>query len=366
MVLELRFASHIQHAIHKYFIWIVLLSYISAAIFPDPGIALRRIDLGTIHAGSSNVSLNIPSALLALLLFNAGLGTQARELKNLTRHPALLAGGILVNVLGPLVFVIAVSMLGRGWHNPNEIQQILTGLALIAAMPIAGASTAWSQNANGNLALSLGLILATTLLSPLTTPAVLHSVGFITTGDYAEDLHELASDGAGTFLSVWVILPSALGILSHLLLGEKQIYIVGPYIKLLNSAILIILNYGNAAISLPRFVAQPDLDFLLLILVIVGSLCFAMFSCGYFLTSIFRADKGSVASMMFGLGMNNNGAGLVLASLSLVDHPEVMLPIIVYNLIQHLFASIADKALSQNKGLLGRRHEEPIGSKKRN
>jgi BASS family bile acid:Na+ symporter len=47
---------------------------------------------------------------------------------------------------------------------------------------------------------------------------------------------------------------------------------------------------------------------------------------------------------MFGLGMNNNGAGLVLASLELADDPGVMLPVIFYNLIQHLVASLVDSA----------------------
>ena len=37
--------------------------------------------------------------------------------------------------------------------------------------------------------------------------------------------------------------------------------------------------------------------------------------------------------------MNNNGTGLVLASIALADHPQVMLPIIFYNLVQHLVAS---------------------------
>ena len=50
---------------------------------------------------------------------------------------------------------------------------------------------------------------------------------------------------------------------------------------------------------------------------------------------------------MFGLGMNNNGAGLVLASLTLSDHPGVMLPIILCNLIQHFVASLIDKMLSR-------------------
>ena len=67
------------------------------------------------------------------------------------------------------------------WHNPDEVQNILVGLALVASMPIAGSSTAWSQNANGDMALSLGLVLGSTLLSPLTTPMALHAVGFMTT-----------------------------------------------------------------------------------------------------------------------------------------------------------------------------------------
>ena len=45
---------------------------------------------------------------------------------------------------------------------------------------------------------------------------------------------------------------------------------------------------------------------------------------------------------MFGLGMNNNGAGLVLASMALAHHPQVLLPIILYNLVQHLVAGFVD------------------------
>ncbi len=87
-------------------------------------------------------------------------------------------------------------------------------------MPIAGASTAWSQNASGKLSLSLGLVLATTVLSPILTPVVLHYGGFITEGDYSEDLHELASQGVQTFLQTWVILPAIIGIIARIIIGE--------------------------------------------------------------------------------------------------------------------------------------------------
>jgi len=36
--------------------------------------------------------------------------------------------------------------------------------------------------------------------------------------------------------------------------------------------------------------------------------------------------------------MNNNGTGLVLASLALSSFPRIMVPIIFYNIVQHLVA----------------------------
>ncbi len=63
------------------------------------------------------------------------------------------------------------------WSEPIEAQHILVGLALVAAMPIAGGSTAWAQNANGNLALSLGLVLFSTILSPIITPVTFNIFG---------------------------------------------------------------------------------------------------------------------------------------------------------------------------------------------
>jgi len=52
--------------------------------------------------------------------------------------------------------------------------------------------TAWAQNANGNLSLSLGLS-SIDRYEPITTPIVLHLFGYLTQNDYSEDLHELAS-----------------------------------------------------------------------------------------------------------------------------------------------------------------------------
>jgi bile acid:Na+ symporter, BASS family len=337
----------LTHTIHRYFIWIIIISYFIAAFLPGFGIWIREVELGSVVFLHNKIDFSLPPLLLSLLLFNAGLGVKIKELTQLTHKPLVLLCGLSGNLVTPLVFIISISFIMKFWHNPEEVQHILVGLALVASMPIAGASTAWAQNANGNLALSLGLVLLTTLLSPLLTPLVLHAVGFVTTGDYSEDLHEIASDGVITFLGIWVILPSLLGILAHRLIGESRLAKSKSHVKLINYCVLLLLNYSNASLSLPKVISQPDIDFLIIMLVIVVGLCVAAFATGYLLAQAFHANREDMASLMFGLGMNNNGTGLVLVSVALVDHPQVMLPIIFYNLVQHLIASFVDFKLFQ-------------------
>ena len=335
-------AAALAHGVHRYFIWMVVASYAVAAALPGFGLWIRHAELGGLQVLQQRVEFSLPLLMLAALLFNAGLGVKLEELRQLSRRPWILVGGVFGNLATPLVFIAAASLLMRLWHNPDEVQQILVGLALVASMPIAGASTAWAQNANGNLALSLGLVLLTTLLSPLLTPLALHTAGFVTTGDYAEDLHELAGGGVVGFLGAWVILPSLLGVLAHRLLGERRLARAKTYVKLVNYAVLLLLNYSNASLSLPKALAEPDVDFLALIALVVALLCAAAFGSGYALARLFRSGRDETVSLMFGLGMSNNGTGLVLASMALADHPQVMLPIIFYNLVQHLVASTVD------------------------
>ncbi|MBV8230699.1 MAG: bile acid:sodium symporter [Planctomycetaceae bacterium] len=244
-----------------------------------------------------------------------------------------------------------MSLAMDAWHNPDEVQNILVGLALIASMPIAGSSTAWSQNADGDLALSLGLVLGSTLLSPLTTPLALYAVGFMARGDYAEDLHELAAGGAGAFLAVGVILPSLLGIALRSAVGERRVAAAKPALRLINTGVLLFLNYSNASAALPQAIARPDPDFLAATLAIVVGLCALMFAAGWALARSVRAGRERRVSLMFGLGMNNNGSGLVMASLALADHPRVLLPIIFYNLVQHLVAGAADRILERGRAV---------------
>lgn len=328
--------NRIAHFVHARFFWLLIGSYVVAAVFPGPGLAVRGLSFGTV----SGTPLTLPMALLSLLLFNAGLGVPPGLLTAWRRDAPLLATGVVANLLLPLTFIVGVSWVMRLWHNPDEVQNILVGLALVASMPIAGSSTAWSQNSDGDMAISLGLVLLTTVLSPLTTPLALHAVGWLTVGDYADDLHELAAGGADVFLMVCVVLPSLAGLVTRRLLGEVQG--LRRHLKLANALVLLALNYSNASLSLPDAVRHPDADFLAVTLAIVLASCVLAFAAGAWLSRSLRTGAAQQVALMYGLGMNNNGTGLVLASLALADHPRVVLPIIFYNLVQHLVAGAVE------------------------
>lgn len=339
-----------SHLVHRYFIWIVIGSYAAAAIAPAAGVALQKVRLLEAGVGDWRIKATATTLMLFLLLFNAGLGTNAGEIRALSRRPAVLAAGALGNFLVPTTFILAASVMLAAWHNNDETQQILTGLAFVAAMPIAGASTAWAQSANGNMSLSVGLVLTTTALSPLLTPLVLHAVAKMTTGDYSEDLHELAAGASMSFLGMWVLAPSVLGVLAGRLIGPAAAARARPYLKLSNYATVILLNYSNASLALPEVLRNPDPDFLALMLVVIVSLSAIAFAAGWLCARASGADPEETASLTFALGMNNNGAGLSLASTAMPDHAGVLLPVILYNLAQHFIAAIVDHTLFQRTG----------------
>jgi BASS family bile acid:Na+ symporter len=333
----------LTHFIHRYFLALLVGSYVLAGFLPGPGLALREISFGAVALPGMGVThFSLSMAMLSFLLFNAGLGIRAKELMDLQKKPQLLLVGFAANILIPVILVIALRGMMGLWHNQDELHNLLVGLALIIAMPIAGSSATWSQNSNGNLSLSLGLVLLSTILSPLTTPLVLHTFGFMTAGDYAEDLHEMAQQGTNAFLCLTVVLPSLAGMLAHYVLREKNTIKLKPFLKLANFTMLLILNYSNASTSLPAAFKNPDWDFLLFILCITLLVCTVAFGAGWLISKVFRADQSDKAALMFSLGMNNNGTGLVLAATALSDHPTVMLPMIFYTLVQQVTAALVD------------------------
>ena len=345
MTSQIRPTVDVAHFLHRHLLKLIVLSYALAAYFPSLGLWIKDAEVVQLTWHGGRWTMTLPKLLLSLLLFNAGMRVKVGRVGQIARRPGVMLAGLATNLIVPLLFLGLMIPALRSWHNPDEAATVLVGLALVSSMPIAGSSTGWSQAANGDMALSLGLVLGSTLLSPITTPASLHALGAIAPGRYGEELHHLANQETGSFLVAWVLLPSLLGILTRLLLGEARIEGFERRLKGVAPVTLLILCYGNASSCLPKAVGNPDWDFLGIILTFVTGLCLLTFAAGYTLSRILGVDRGQRASLIFALGMNNNGTGLVLASLAMGSLPLVMLPIIIYNLAQHLVAGSVDALL---------------------
>jgi BASS family bile acid:Na+ symporter len=187
--------------LHHHLLWFLISAYAIATVSPTVGLGIRRISFGDVSIFHEKTHISL-LMMLASLMFNAGLGLKTSHLQAVLQKKRVLFAGLVANLAIPMAYIFCVTLLMRLWYEPDEAQHILVGLALVAAMPIAGGSTAWAQNSNGNLALSLGLVLCSTLLSLLVTPVAFQVFGEMATDEYEIVLQGLAAYGSGTFLGL--------------------------------------------------------------------------------------------------------------------------------------------------------------------
>ncbi|MHB1562006.1 MAG: bile acid:sodium symporter [Isosphaeraceae bacterium] len=158
-----------------------------------------------------------------------------------------------------------------------------------------------------------------------------------------------------------MLLPSVLGIAARAALGEGQAPACERRMTVVAPVVLLLLCYVNASNRLPAVLERPRWEFLGFVQMLVSGLCVAMFAAGYALARARRANRAQRAAFLFGLGMNNNGTGQVLASVVLASQPMAMLPIIAYNLTQHLVAGCVDAMLRKSDDAQDAEDQDPNG-----
>ncbi|MFJ2766409.1 bile acid:sodium symporter family protein [Streptomyces sp. NPDC087300] len=336
-------------AVQRRLLVLMLGCYVLAGLCPAPGEALRalafRIPVGT--AGTAELTL--PMALLAVMLFNAGLGVRITDLRVVLRQPWRLTLGIAANALLPVLLLPCVALALRGWPDRAETEGLVVGLLLVLAMPIAGGAVSWGQNAGGNVPLVVAMVLGSTLLSPLTVPLGMqltgHLVGPYGAGalDDTTTLDTVARTGAGLFALVSVVLPCLAGIAVRTVLGEDRARATLPTVKALNLLNILALCYINASGALGQALAHPDPDLLAAAIALSGAVCCLTFCCGRWLSRWTRCDRPDGISLTFAAGMNNSSAAAVLAAGSFTHRAAVLLPILSYSLLQKLAAGTAGR-----------------------
>jgi bile acid:Na+ symporter, BASS family len=318
-------------------LWLLLGCYVLATCWPGPGLMMRRWEWST---SLGRVPLSLPLLLLALLLFCAALVTDWAEVRAVAARPGVLLAGLVAVWLGPALLVLVAGAVVPWALDGQAATGLMVGLALVATMPVANSSVGWSQNAQGNLALSLGLVLVSISLSPWTTPHLLGLLGLSLAPQERALCEVMVNQFSGTFFIVWVILPTSLGFAVQALVGRRRVEIARGEIALASVAALLVLNYANAALALPKVWQQSQASVLVATLLIAIALSAVGLASGWLIARLLKPPPQAESALLFGLSMKHTGLALVLAGAVLADEPLAIFLIVLATLVQHLLAGV--------------------------
>jgi len=68
--------ARLAELLHHRLLWLLVAAYALAGTAPAAGLWLRSATLGTVEVFGQPVTASLPSLLLSVLLFNAGLGVE--------------------------------------------------------------------------------------------------------------------------------------------------------------------------------------------------------------------------------------------------------------------------------------------------
>lgn len=311
----------------------VAVTYLAAAVLPGPGLWLRHP-----HAtGIAELPLRTPQLLLALVLFGAGLQVPLHELRMLLRRPAALLAGLALHILVPLLIVPGVALALRLSPDHDGGSGMVAAMILVVAMPVAAGATVWTAKGDGDQPTAVGLVLASTLVSPLTVPLTLAVLCPLLQGDYAGRLAVAAHSAGDAFALTSVVLPCAAGILCRVVLPRHaRDRLIGVAVPAALPGSLL-LTYVNASGVLGPFLRHPRPVLLLAALGVAATVCGLSFTLGRVASRVLRLDAGG-ASVTLACGMNNSSASAVLITTTLPDRPHILLPVLAYGLLQKVAA----------------------------
>ena len=328
---------------HRNFLLLLVGSYLLAAVLPEPGLKIRNLVL----TAPSGERVTAPLLLLALLLFCASVVVRWSQVQNLLQRPTILLFGLVAIWIVPGVLVGLL-----GWAIPLMMGEYITtgmmvGLALVAAMPVANSSVAWTQNAQGNVALSLGFIVLTIMLSPLATPQMLQLMRLTLSPAETAQCEQLITRFSGSFFIIWVLLPSFAGGVVSRLAGPQRIDKARNTFRTISAITLLTLNYTNASLAMPRVFNDEGTKTILISAALAIMLSVLGMLNAWILSRWLKLDDESRTSLIFGFSMKHTGLALVLAGEVLETEPRVILMIVLATLLQHIIAGVADWFLAR-------------------
>jgi BASS family bile acid:Na+ symporter len=325
--------------LHRYFLPILLAVYALAGAYPAPGAAIREFAVTLPGGGQERASM----LLLAVLLFCAAAVIQLSQIRDLLERPSILLGGLLAAWVGPTLLVALFGRLAPWLADNGSASGMLVGLALVAAMPVANSSAGWTQNAGGNVALCLALIVLSILLSPLVTPNLLKLMGWALSAEDTHRIERVVTQFSGWRFILWVILPSLAGAAAAWLAGHERIVRAKPWFRMITLVTILVLNYANASLAVDKLWATESWTVVAAAIAMASAVSIVGILLALLQTRLARLSQAASTALVFSLSMKHTGLALVLAGEFLHDQPRVILVVLMTTLAQHVAAAVIDR-----------------------
>ena len=237
--------------------------------------------------------------MFAFVTLSGALGISSSSFLKVVKKPKnLLIFFLAMNVIMPLLaWALASLFFGA---QPA----VVTGYVLLLSIPTAVSGYIWSAIHKGNEALSLTLILVSTIMAPLLTP---FTVSFLTQSS-------VAIDSTSMMISMlqMVVIPSLLGVSLNSLTKGKVTVHLAPSLKPFSKIALFFVVIINTSLVAERLLAEASWAYLPIAL-----LCAFLAAIGYpisfALGKLAKVPYEENISITFASSMRNISAALVLA-----------------------------------------------------
>ena len=292
------------------------------------------------------------STMFAIITFQGSLSNDFGNLRRTFRHPLPMFAAIVVSqALMPLL----AWALGHLFFSDADL---ICGLVLEYAVPIAVTSTMWVSIYSGDMSLALGTVLISTCLAPFTIPATLQVLMGAT----------VHVDACGMILDMlWMIaIPALVGTAlndrSHGRAKEGLSPALAPLSRILT---IIVITTNSTSLHDFIFNLTPELAG---VMVLIGFLSSSGYVWGFLVARALRLRRDPSVTMTFCCAMKNISAGAIIAQEYL---PAITLfPVMTGTLFNQFFAALfgrlfgrAFEHMEAEEGEQARRVEKDAGAR---
>lgn len=244
---------------------------------------------------------HVLTGLLALIMFSVALGLKVDHFREVARRPLVVLGGFATQIIGlPLITLLLVTLL-----EPKP--SLALGMFVVAACPGGNVSNFLTYLSRGDTALSVTLTAFSSAGAFLITPfSIVFWAGLYGPTDAL--MNRIGLDAATFLVQVTVMLavPLALGmIVAHRYPGFAARLM--PPLRWVSFVILIFFIVAATANNWSHLMAWGGI---IVPLVILHNAC-ALF-LGFTAGLVLRARIASRKALLFEIGIQNSGLGLVI------------------------------------------------------